>query len=153
RGSWFSRWVVVVGSVSMSGAGVPFVRRSVWSLEATHPWDAVTTGYADAVAAMRARPVTDPTSWAFQAAIHGSYAPPPPGAAWNQCQHASWFFFPWHRMYVYYFEQIVRHAVLQAGGQADWALPYWNYGAPGQGNTLPPAFRQPTRQVNGQPRP
>jgi len=137
----------------MSGPGVPFVRRSVWSLEATDAWDAVTSGYADAVAAMQARPVTDPTSWAFQAAIHGSYSPPPPGAAWNQCQHASWFFFPWHRMYVYYFEQIVRQAVVAAGGPADWALPYWNYTAPGPANTLPPAFRQQTRQVNGQPQP
>ena len=87
---------------------------------------------------------SDPTSWAYQAAIHGAYAAPPPGASWNECQHQSWFFLPWHRMYLYYFERIVRKAVLDAGGPADFALPYWNYDRPFPGNTLPPAFRAPT---------
>ena len=34
-------------------------------------------------------------------------------------------------MYVYYFEQIVRQAVEAADGPTNWALPYWNYSAPG----------------------
>jgi len=87
----------------------------------------------------------DPTSWAFQAAIHGSRDKNGQWP-WNQCKHASWFFLPWHRMYVWYFEQIVRAAVVQQHGSADWALPYWNYGLGGQEATLPQAFRAP--QVN-----
>jgi hypothetical protein len=89
---------------------------------------------------MQARPRNDPTSWAFQAAIHGAYAAPPPGADWNQCQHQGWFFLPWHRMYLYFFERIVRAAVLAAGGPADFAIPYWNYDKPFPGNTIPIGF-------------
>jgi hypothetical protein len=47
-------------------------------------------------------------------------------------------------MYLYFFERIVRKAVLDAGGPADFALPYWNYDTAFPGNTLPPAFRTPT---------
>ena len=46
---------------------------------------------------------------------------------WNQCQHITWYFLPWHRGYLDAFEQIVRDAVVKLGGPADWALPYWNY--------------------------
>jgi Common central domain of tyrosinase/Polyphenol oxidase middle domain len=92
---------------------------------------------------MQARPVSDPTSWAYQAAIHGTYRTPEQ-ANWNGCQHQGWFFLPWHRMYLYYFEKIVRKAVLDAGGPADFAIPYWNYDRPSPGNTIPRAFRTPT---------
>jgi hypothetical protein len=126
-----------------------FVRRDVWSLEAPDPWDAVSTGYARAVAEMQARPAQDPTSWAYQAAMHATYADVPTGVDWNQCQHASWFFLSWHRMYVYYFERIARKVVVSQGGPSDWALPYWNYSTGGQASTLPPAFRSPTWRLNG----
>ncbi|MGH3901033.1 MAG: tyrosinase family protein [Pseudonocardiaceae bacterium] len=121
-----------------------FVRRDVWTLQADDPWDPITVAYADAVSAMQARPATDPTSWTFQAAIHGTYAAPPPGARWNECQHQSWYFLSWHRMYLYYFERIVRAAVVSAGGPADFALPYWNYDQSFPANTLPQPFREPT---------
>ena len=97
----------------------------------------ITLAYANAVKAMQARPASDPTSWTFQSAIHGAYAAPPPGADWNQCQHQGWFFLPWHRMYLYFFERIVRAAVVAAGGPADFAIPYWNYDKPFPGNTIP----------------
>ncbi len=121
-----------------------FVRRDVWTLQADDPWDPITVAYAQAVAVMQARPATDPTSWTYQAAIHGAYAAPPPGARWNECQHQSWYFLSWHRMYVYYLERIVRAAVVSAGGPADFALPYWNYDQPFPANTLPQPFREPT---------
>jgi hypothetical protein len=119
-----------------------FTRRNVWTLLSRDPWDNVTEDYARAVATMKTRPAADPTSWAFQAAIHGSYAISP-NAAWNACQHASWFFLPWHRMYLYFFERIVRAAVIQNNGDADWALPYWNYDQPPPHNTLPLPMREP----------
>jgi tyrosinase len=58
---------------------------------------------------------------------------------WNQCQHGSWYFLPWHRGYLIAFEAIVRDAVVKLNGPADWALPYWNYFKPNQ-DPLPPAF-------------
>ncbi len=114
-----------------------FSRRDVWTLPSTDP---TLAEYAKAVALMQSRPASDPTSWTFQAAMHGSHQE---GPAWpfNQCKHFSWWFLPWHRMYVYYFERIVRAAVVSEGGSADWALPYWNYGGGGHDATLPVAFR------------
>ena len=51
-----------------------FVRVDVWTLAEDDP---IITAYADAVAAMQAKPDSDPTSWAFQAAMHGSLAAAP----------------------------------------------------------------------------
>jgi tyrosinase len=117
-----------------------YVRVDVWSLA---PNDPIITAYADAVKAMKAKDPSDPTSWAYQAAMHGTEDSSPPSPPANQCQHYSWYFLPWHRMFVYYFEQIVRAQVVANGGAATWALPYWNYDGGGDANKLPPAFRDP----------
>ncbi len=132
----------------MTSSGGTFVRREVWGLT---PEDPIISGYAKAVKVLQARPASDPTSWAYQAAIHGTEAKPNQ-ALWNQCQHGTWFFLPWHRMFLYHFEEIVRAAVIEAGGPADWALPYWNYGLDGKYATLPHAFRKP-QSANGEANP
>jgi tyrosinase len=98
--------------------------------------------YANGVAVMKRRKAEDPTSWTYQAAIHGNGVLPPQ-EGWNECEHQSWFFLPWHRMYLYYFEQIVRRAIVEAGGPEDWALPYWDYSPGGEAAALPEQFRQP----------
>jgi tyrosinase len=123
----------------------PYVRVDVWSLAEDDP---IITFYAAAVNAMKQKSATDPTSWTYQAAVHGidPTKPPPSGVSqflpqWNQCQHYSWYFLPWHRMFVYYFEQIVRTYVTAQGGPATWALPYWNYDGGGDSNQLPIPFR------------
>jgi len=117
-----------------------YVRREVGSLGQD---DQTLSAYAAAVDVMQQRPDSDPTSWTFQAAIHGTLdTNPMPGQ--NQCQHATWFFVSWHRMFLYYFERIVRAAVLAAGGPQDWALPYWNYELGGPAAAIPAAFRSPT---------
>jgi hypothetical protein len=135
----------VAGTASvLAGTPTTFVRREAWDLESADPFDPITLAYAKAVQVMQARPASDPTSWTYQGAVHGTLATPPPGANWNECQHRNWFFLPWHRMYLYFFERIVRKAVLDAGGPVDFALPYWNYDRPFTGNSLPPAFRTPT---------
>ncbi|HEY5857000.1 MAG TPA: tyrosinase family protein, partial [Aldersonia sp.] len=121
-----------------------FVRREAWSLQSGTTFDPITLAYAKAVQVMQARPAADPTSWAYQAGIHASFTAPPPGAPFNSCQHQGWFFLSWHRMYLYFFERIVRKAVIDAGGPADFALPYWNYDRAFPFNTLPPAFRMST---------
>jgi hypothetical protein len=129
---------------AMSASPKLFVRREIWELEKNGAFDPITLAYANAVKAMQTRPASDPTSWTFQSAIHGAYAAPPPGADWNQCQHQGWFFLPWHRMYLYFFERIVRAAVIADGGPTDFAIPYWNYDKPFPGNTIPLGFRTQT---------
>ena len=130
------------------------LRSNVWELG--DPWAEPVLWYARGVGAMQQRALAEPTSWRFYAAIHGfdqtlwttfGYLDPPvtpPSIAaqrqfWNQCQHGSWYFLPWHRGYLLAFEATVRAAVVALGGPADWALPYWNYLKAGQ-SELPPAF-------------
>lgn len=120
-----------------------YVRRNIWELDAETPWDPITLAYANAIKVLQARPLTDPTSWEYLSAVHGRRGPALPGAAWNQCEHGNWYFLPWHRMYLYYFERIIRAEVIDQGGPEDWALPFWDYSRPGQA-ALPPAFRRPT---------
>ena len=63
---------------------------------------------------------------------------------WDQCQHATWFFPPWHRGYLYALENILRGIIQSLGGPGDWALPYWNYFGANNGYQMPPAFSQQT---------
>jgi tyrosinase len=127
-----------------------FTRREIFALEAADPFDPHTLAYARAVRQMQSGSLpfpSDPRSWRFQGAIHGSDGPPPAGSppdaanSWAMCQHEGWFFLPWHRMYILWFERIVRSIVISQGGPSDWALPYWNW--QGNGGVLPRAFREP----------
>jgi len=117
-----------------------YTRRNVYSL---NPNGTEIASLRQGIRAMRARPSSDPTSWTYQAAIHGSDNPPPPSAAWNQCQHGSFFFLSWHRMYLYWFERILR----AASGNSNLALPYWDYSNSAM-RALPVAFRNPANASN-----
>jgi tyrosinase len=132
-------------------------RKDVWKLSAG---DDTLEWYARGIAEMQNRLVTDSTSWRYQAAIHdydpnddplaipGETLPPQSeqDTFWARCQHGSWFFLPWHRGYLFYFEQILRQFITQAKGPSDWALPYWNYSDPSnpKARSLPPAFQAAT---------
>src|ERR1051325_10733216 len=116
----------------------PVVRRDIGGLSASDP---IIIGYKTAVTAMKALPATDPRSWSYQAAIHGTYATPS-HTAWNTCEHHTKFFWSWHRMYLYYFERIVR----KYSGVSGWALPYWNYSSPSE-RQLPAVFRDATSSL------
>ncbi|MGW6980963.1 tyrosinase family protein [Streptomyces sp. NPDC054932] len=116
---------------------VVHVRRNVWTL----PDDDLTLAhYAAAVNEMKGRDPDDPTSWTYQAAIHYT-GQSPALPLWKNCKHGSWFFLAWHRMYLWYFERIVRAAVVDLDGPADWALPFWDYGADRDQARIPPTFR------------
>lgn len=108
------------------------------------PWSQTMVWYARAVRELRSRALVQSTSWTYLAAIHGidpqgwlnqnilpANTPAPPqdemGRMFNQCQHASWFFLPWHRGYLHAFETIIADWIADQGGPSDWALPYWNY--------------------------
>lgn len=119
------------------------VRKDVATLGG--PWSSEILWYARAVQALSARAPADPTSWAYLAAIHGidpagwasasiipSISALPPqqiqDVDFNQCQHAGWFFLPWHRGYLAAFEAILADWIAgQPNAPTDWALPYWNY--------------------------
>ena len=106
----------------------------------------------------------DPLSWVFQwythwvkgstsktAEINRIYGPNPSphkslaNDMWDTCQaHGAGenedFFLPWHRMYVYYFESIIRHV----SKHPEFTLPYWNYStsAPSIHGVMPDEFRK-----------
>lgn len=113
-------------------APAPLVRRDVGGLALGDP---IITGYKTAYDAMSALPVADVHSWAYQAAIHGTTLAGS-HVAWKTCQHHTPFFWAWHRMYLYYWERIVR----KYSGNPNWALPYWNYALASQ-RALPAPFR------------
>jgi tyrosinase len=87
-------------------------------------------------------------------AVYGAASPPARKLAetmWDGCQaHGSnpndpsyyqeQFFLPWHRYFVYYFEEIIR-GVLQ---DESFTLPYWNYlGGPPATTVIPVEFQDP----------
>lgn len=148
---------------------MPHTRRDVWKLPAG---DTTLEWYGKAVEVLRKRALTQPNSWRYLAAMHGASevmwrdagylddgssfpAPRPSSPAWDQCQHQSWFFLPWHRGYLAAFEAIVRDTIAKMpGGPTDWALPYWDYNDTGNPRRLemPPAFaapKLPTGAPNG----
>jgi tyrosinase len=112
-----------------------FVRRDIGNLLET---DQVIVSYRKAIAAMQALPYTNPCSWTYQAAIHATTLTDNL-TAWNTCEHGSIFFWSWHRMYLYWFEKIIR----KMSNDSSWALPYWNYSYLPE-RQLPPMFRDST---------
>lgn len=122
-----------------SSAASTYTRRDIGTLSAT---SSTVVSYKKAIAAMKALPDSNPLSWTYQAAIHGTtIAGSQP--AWNTCEHGTYFFFSWHRMYLWYFERIVR----KLSGDYNWALPYWNYSSARQ-RRLPTVFRSPANASN-----
>ncbi|HEX8155656.1 MAG TPA: tyrosinase family protein, partial [Thermoanaerobaculia bacterium] len=131
---------------------------------------AMLTTYAKAVSTMRnaaSVPVGAPRSWTFQWYTHfvkgdttkaAELARIYPAASawknlanemWNTCQAHSGqpenYFLPWHRMFVFFFEQIVR----TISATPSFTLPYWNYSVAGANQgVLPPEFRTPNNSTN-----
>ena len=117
----------------------PLVRRNIASLTNLSS-DIVS--YKKAIKAMKALPSSNPLSWEYQAAIHGTTLA---GAftAWNTCEHHTFFFWSWHRMYLYWFERICR----KMSGNNSFALPFWNYSASAAQRFLPAMFRDTSSEL------
>ena len=120
-------------------AATPLVRRDVGNMNADDP---VLVAYRKAIKAMQALPNNNPLSWAYQGAIHWTTLPGPLLTSWDNCEHQTDFFWSWHRMYLYWFERIIR----KFSGEPCWALPYWNW-APGTELQLPAPFRDTTSEL------
>ncbi len=147
-----------------------FTRKNAWNNGGTFS-NPDLLWYAKGVNAMMSRALNDRNSWWFFAAIHAEYLPGTPNAQpgfpgwqaippsprvpttplpssgdiaqfWDQCQHQSWYFPPWHRGYLIALEAQIRQAVVALGGPSTWALPYWNYFGPAAQYKIPPAFTQ-----------
>jgi Common central domain of tyrosinase/Polyphenol oxidase middle domain len=119
-------------------AATPLVRRDVGNMNADDP---TLLAYRRAIKLMQLLPATDPLSWAYQAAIHGTTLTNNL-TAWNTCEHGTDYFWSWHRMYLYWFERIIRKMCCEPC----WALPYWNW-APGSEFQLPAPFRDPSSEL------
>lgn len=129
------------------------VRQDAWTLSATATWHPTLLWYARGVRALQARDGSDfgdPRCWRHLAETHGTdraRAAWPSGARWDQCEHFTWHFLPWHRAYLHHFERIMREEIARLGGPADWALPFWDYtdgASRPEVRSLPPAFRTAT---------
>ena len=110
----------------MEGSTVP-IRRAVSSLDRLAGIPQELADYAEGFHAMSQLEESNPHSLAFQAAIHARDGESNrENEDWDWCQHANWFFLPWHRMYLRQFEKILGHLI----DKPDWRLPYWDYTDP-----------------------
>lgn len=97
-------------SPARAQAGTPFLRKSL----AGPQIGPVLDSYRKAIAAMLQLPPTDARNWYRIAFIHEL-----------DCPHQNWWFLPWHRGYIGWFEQICR----DLSGDSTFALPYWDWTA------------------------
>lgn len=160
-----SRRSVMLAGAAVSA--LPFVRGHAFAAAQPHirysaaspDGAAMLKKFAEAVKRMSARATDDPSSWTFQWYTHyvrgdsskeAELTKLPPerrvlaGEVWNTCQaHGTNAledcFLPWHRIYLYYFERIVRQVL----DDPSFTMPYWNYTDPTQ-RALPGAFRVPS---------
>lgn len=126
---WSRRQVLkcAAGAATLGLVGLPGealtqpvrIRRSVMALP---PGDRSLEIYRRAVTLMHDLPASDRRSWQRQAKLHN-----------DNCAHKNWFFLPFHRAYLRYFEDICRELT----GETDFALPYWDWMSTPR---LPPAF-------------
>lgn len=127
--------------VASPAFAAPLIRRNIGGLTANSP---VIQSYRAAITKMKALPFDNPLSWTYQAAIHGTKRTENfPG--WNSCQHSNGtntFFWSWHRMYLYWFERIIR----KMSDNASFAMPFWDWSSPSQ-RKLPSMFRDPASEL------
>ena len=131
-------------------------RKDVWNLPRVNgEWPDVLVAYEQAVRLLIEHdPGPDkprePLGWRFLAAMHGIRAPngrpDKSNPLWCMCQHGSWYFLPWHRMYLRAFELIVQDALQDD----EWSLPYWYSIDPDNPDSLvlPPEFRDQSRGLH-----
>jgi hypothetical protein len=89
-------------------SGTPWVRYNV----ADAPGREMLASYATAIGRMLKLPPEHPHNWYRITFIH-----------FLDCPHGNWWFFPWHRGFTGYVEQIVR----KYSGNPRFAFPYWDW--------------------------
>ena len=89
---------------------------------------------------MKTLPESNYCSWIAQAKIHKDH-----------CPHLSPIFLPWHRAYLFYFEEICRKLLkenLDIKDSDDFALPYWDWSSSPQ---MPEVFWKDSLQNDTRP--
>ncbi len=124
----------LVGSLAVAHkpaarAAGPRVRKDIATLAANSP-DIVALKKAVGIMMDPNAKIPSCETWANWYGIHGAV-----NGGFNKCQHGNWYIWPWHRMYVYYFEQIV----ISLSEYAEFALPYWDWS---KNPTIPNPFWQ-----------
>jgi Common central domain of tyrosinase/Polyphenol oxidase middle domain len=94
------------------------IRKNVNNIS-TADWKKISNAYR----IMKNTPVTDFTAWYYQDKIHGGDNTV--NSMFGTCQHGSCFFLSWHRMYLYFFERIMR-SKMYGSVTSRPGLPYWN---------------------------
>lgn len=107
----------IVAGVAASTIGTPAVGQAAMNLRVrrnlSNPEGATAlAAYEKAVGLMKGLEDKDPRGWQKQAEFHA-----------KGCPHNNWFFLPWHRAYLYYFEQICCELL----EDPHFALPYWDW--------------------------
>jgi polyphenol oxidase len=85
----------------------------------------------------------DPRGWLQQANVHCWYCGGGQNMAAGEEIHGSWWFFPWHRCYLYFHERILGKLI----GDKTFALPYWDW-ADAASRTLPKWYTNPNNPTN-----
>ncbi|XYI02694.1 tyrosinase family protein [Sorangium sp. So ce1128] len=83
----------------------------------------------------------DPRGWLQQANVHCWHCGG--GGASVENVHGNYWFLPWHRAYLYFFEKILGKLV----GDPDLALPYWDWDTRGR-SAMPPPYVVPSARSN-----
>lgn len=125
-----SRRTFLAGAVTMAGAAAlprrsfaknaRYVRYSMTSTEGL----AMLESYKIAIKALLKLDPADPRNWYRNAFVHTL-----------DCPHGNWWFLPWHRGYLGWFEQVVR----EFSGNQDFAFPFWDWT---DTPMIPPSFWQ-----------
>lgn len=90
-------------------SGTTWTRQDISTLSSTSP---TIQTFMNAVAAFKQQPSSSMYNWTNIANIHQSY-----------CAHSNWFFLPWHRPYIGFFEWLIQTYT----NTPNFALPYWNW--------------------------
>jgi tyrosinase len=120
RSSSISRRNVLVGTAALAtaaslprlGSATSPAKYRRWNISDPNCPPRVLGSYKKAIRAMLALPPTDPRNWYRYTLIHTL-----------DCPHGNWWFLPWHRGYIGWFEQICR----DLSGDPEFALPYWDW--------------------------
>lgn len=135
-----------------------YIRKNAYTPEAAADLEALRVANEK----MKAMDCSNPLSWYYQGAIHltpdsvinNALCPQYQRIAdaeafpgWRGCTHdekevSRPHFLTWHRMYIWYYEKIVR----KLSGKEDFALPYWEY-TNAQYRVMPGIFRDSTSSL------
>ena len=96
------------GSVFYSNQAAKYRRYNVMSDRGKR----ALASYAKGVAAMLKLPPNHAQNWFHNAFVH-----------LMDCPHGNWWFYPWHRGYLGYFEETIRNL----SGDDSFAIPYWDW--------------------------